>query len=205
MKHLSASFSKLLAVMACALTLGSCNRAEYAVLPKTSSPYHGVARVRTPVPVEREIVAAPVATPVVTPTSPATPQAESVLAPATAQAVAASSATVVATTVADPATVVTPTPSRKLNPVQRLAVAKITRKLEKASQKAASGRHDNTASTQRLDSKLRQGLILLLIGILIGILAGAIGGTLGTLIGVLGLIIGIVGVAVIVLYLLDSL
>ncbi|WP_161806890.1 hypothetical protein [Hymenobacter sp. AT01-02] len=40
MKHLSGIMRKVTAVAAVAVALTSCNRAEYAMLPKTSSAYH---------------------------------------------------------------------------------------------------------------------------------------------------------------------
>lgn len=211
MKHLFSPLTKLFAVAACALTLGSCNRAEYAMLPKSSS-YHGVARVAAPVP------AAPAATVVTTPaaekavvaTAPSvatvTPAPTPVVAPAVATAPARmEKAAPVVAAVPAAATIVAQAAPRKLNLMQRLAVAKVTRKLEKVAQKATSDRHSNAASTQRLDGKLRQGLILLVVGLLIGIVGGAVGGTIGGIIALLGLILVIIGVVLVILYLLDSL
>lgn len=103
---------------------------------------------------------------------------------------------VVATTAAVPA---------KLNLVERLALNKVSKKLGKAYQKASFSRHENTANTARLDGKLRQGLILLLVGLLVGIVGGAVGGAIGNIIGLLGLILAIVGIVLIILYLLDEL
>lgn len=204
MKHLSASFTKLLTVAACALTLSGCGRSEYAMLPKTSS-YHGVARVSAPVPVAPAAAAA-VAAPETTVVAVVPTAAPKTTSPVAAKAASAPVTTAQATQVTPAnAAVVTPTAPRKLNLVQRLAVAKITHKLEKASQKAAFNRHSNTASTQRLDGKLRQGLILLVVGLLIGIVGGAVGGTIGGVIALLGLIFVIIGVVLIILYLLDSL
>lgn len=204
MKHLFSSYTKLAALAACALTLGSCNRSEYAMLPKSSS-YHGVARVSAPVPTQEAAVP--------TPTKPETvATAPTALAPlatlAAPTAVAAASPSPVAAPASQAAaatTIATPASSRKLNLVQRLTLAKVTHKLEKAAQKATvTGRHNNTASTQRIDGKLRQGLILLLVGLLVGILA-SVGGTIGTLFAILGSILFIVGIVLIVLYLLDNL
>ncbi len=195
MKKLS-PFAKLVAMAACALTLGSCNRAEYAMLPKGSS-YHGVTRVATPVPAasaatpaapapapEAVAAAAPAATPatVAAPSAPAKPAGES-LAPAATKSLGASS------------TVVAPAP--KLNPFQRLALNKVSRKVNKLMQQFGTARqHDNTASTTRgstISGNLRTGIILLLVGLLVGILNNTIGA-----------IIAIIGLVFIVLWLLDQ-
>lgn len=196
MKHLSASFSKLLTVAACALTLGSCQRAEYAFLPKTSS-YHGVARVAAPVPVEREDAApaAPASAPAVAPTPPAAPAAAAT-APAASSTAArpAPLAEVAPASVAAPATVVAPTPPRKLNLVQRLAVAKVGKQLRKAADLTQFKQKSAAAETQRISGNLRTGLILLLVGLLVGLFNGLI-----------GTIIALIGVIFIVLWLLDSL
>lgn len=199
MKHLSASFSKLLAVAACALTLGSCNRAEYAMLPKSSS-YHGVARVAAPVPVAPAAseAAVTVAAPAVAPTPPVAAIAAVPQAAAPIAAAAVPAPTVKATGVADasdaPATVVAPVAPRKLSLVQRLAVAKVTKQLRKATDGIQLRPKQNAAETQRISGNLRTGLILLLIGLLVGLFNGLI-----------GTIIALIGVIFIVLWLLDNL
>jgi len=213
MKNLSATFVKITAVVACALTLGSCSRAEYAMLPKSSS-YHGVTRAATPVPVAasaatetrvaRVPVVAPTAaatsatrvatTPPSKPTAPA-PKALPITAAGSAVAAAPAASAAVATTSQA-------APAPKLSLVQRLAVAKVTKKLEKAVQKSGTARqHYNTAATQKLSGKLRQGIILVLIGVLVEILAAAIG---SSLVYLLGAILILVGLVLIVLYLLDE-
>ena len=69
-------------------------------------------------------------------------------------------------------------------------------------QKSGTARqHDNTAATQKLSGKLRQGIILVLIGVLVEILAAAIG---SSLVYLLGAILILVGLVLIVLYLLDE-
>jgi hypothetical protein len=196
MKHLSAIFPKLLAVVTGALTLASCNRSEYAMLPKSSS-YHGVSRLATPVPAEK----APAAT--LVPTAIAKP-AEAAIVPAAPAAVApaaspAKPAAVVATpapsVAAEAATVVPLTTPRKLNLVQRLALAKVTRKLDKNLAQASPRQHENTASTAKgsITGNLRIGIILLLVGLLVGFLNSFIGG-----------IIAIIGLIFVVLWLLDN-
>lgn len=197
MKNFFSPFAKFVALAACALTLGSCSRSEYAMLPKGSS-YHGVTRVATPVPTttpatvvapanEPIVAAAPV---VVVDTQPAAP-------------LAAAPATKAAARVATPAAVVqAPTevaaaPAPKLNLVQRMALNKVTRKMDKLMQKSGSVRqHDNTASTSNtaaISGNLRIGIILLLVGLLVGLLNGLI-----------GTIIAIIGLIFIILWLLDQ-
>lgn len=205
MKNVVSSFTKLVAVAACALALGSCSRAEYAMLPKGSS-YHGVARAATPVPVAaKTVVVAPApAAAAIT----ALPAPAPVVAALPAKATAANAPAAAATSVAVPessaaATTVAAAPAPKLSLVQRLALAKVTKKLQKAVQKSgAAHQHDNTAATQKLSGKLRQGLILVLIGVVIEILAAAVGSSLVYLLGALLILVGLV---LIVLYLLDEL
>ena len=212
MKNLSATLAKITAVVACVLTLGSCSRAEYAMLPKSSS-YHGVTRASTPVPaapIAAETRVAPA--PVVAPTVAATPATRVAAAPnkTTAHAPKALPGTAAGSAVAAApaasaavATTSQAAPAPKLSLVQRLAVAKVTKKLEKAVQKSGIARqHDNTAATQKLSGKLRQGIILVLIGVLVEILAAAIGSSLVYLLGAILILIGLV---LIVLYLLDEL
>lgn len=195
MKNSFSPFAKFVALAACALTLGSCSRSEYAMLPKGSS-YHNVARVATPVPAaattltpaaEPAVATAPT---VVTEAQPAAPvvAAEPV---ATAKARAAKPAVAVETP-----TAVAAAPAPKLNLIQRMALSKVTRKMDKLMQKSGSVRqHDNTASTARggISGNLRTGLILLLVGLLVGIL-----------VPIVGTIIAIIGLVFIILWLLDQ-
>lgn len=185
MKNISLSIAKLVAVAACALSLGSCSRAEYAMLPQGSS-YHGATRVATPVPA--------VATPVVASAAPETVAAAKV-APAP---VAARTVVVAAPAAANAlgAAAIVAAPAPKLNIVQRLALNKVTRQVDKLVQKSGAARqHDNTASVAKgsISGNLRIGLILLLVGLLVGLLNGLI-----------GTIIAIVGLIFIVLWLLDQ-
>ncbi|GAB3636914.1 hypothetical protein GCM10027422_25040 [Hymenobacter arcticus] len=83
--------------------------------------------------------------------------------------------------------------SQKLSLVQRLAVAKVTKKINKIVAKSQFKQGDNTASTSRIDGNLRTGIILLLVGLLVGLLNGLI-----------GTIIAIIGLVFIILWLLDS-
>ncbi|OGX85035.1 hypothetical protein BEN47_15475 [Hymenobacter lapidarius] len=210
MKNISSPFAKLIAVAACALTLGSCNRAEYAMLPKGSS-YHGVTRVATPVPakapstavamapVAAESIApqevatiAPVAAPAAVATAAAKPEA------ATKEAAAAVAA---ASTVAAASAIATPAP--KTNLAQRIALSKVTRKVDKLIQKSGSLRkHDNTASTAEtsaISGNLRTGIIFLLVGLLVSLFS-----FVSSIFGLIGLIIAIIGLIFIILWLLDQ-
>ena len=196
MKNIFPPFAKFIAVAACALTLGSCSRAEYAMLPKGGS-YHGVTRVATPVP----------AASVATAATPA-PAAEAVVAPAMAPEATVAAAVPAAQPVAKApqaaavtaamGTAATVAAAPKLNFLQRVALNKVTRKMDKLIQKSGAVRqHDNTASTTRssgISGNLRIGIILLLVGLLVGIFNGLI----GTIIAVIGLIF-------IILWLLDQL
>ena len=207
MKNLFPSFAKLVAVAACALTLGSCSRAEYAMLPKGGS-YHGVTRVATPVPaatsaaVAATSALAPAAAPVA-----ATPAATTKLPMATAsvqvvkqQAQAAAPAAVASTP--GIASTVAAAPAPKLNVVQRLALNTVTRKVNKLMQKATARQHDNTASTTKtaaISGNLRTGLILLLVGLLISLFSG-----ISYIFGIIGAIVAIIGLVFIILWLLDQ-
>lgn len=194
MKHLSSSCFKLVAFAACALTLGSCNRAEYATLPKTTS-YHGVARVAAPVPAEPAIAVAPAEQPAVAPTPPAAPVAAQAAAPPATAIVAAPAAKISPAAASSPAvTEATPTPLHKLKLVQRLAVAKVGKQLRKAVDLAQFKQKENATAIQRISGYLRTGIILLLVGLLVGIFNKFIGG-----------IIALLGVIFIVLWLLDNL
>ncbi|UOQ99245.1 hypothetical protein MUN81_07040 [Hymenobacter sp. 5317J-9] len=208
MKNLFLSFSKMAAVACCALTLGSCSRAEYAMLPKGAS-YHGVTRVTTPVPAKPEAEATPAAEVAAAPQEPVTVAAAAVApaAPQAAKAAPAPAAKPVAA--AEPA--VSPAqagaattaladaaPARKLSGIQRLALNKVTKKVDKLMQKATARQQANTASVAKggVSGNLRLGIILMVIGALIALLPG--------LFRVLGLIVFIVGVLFLLLWVLDQ-
>lgn len=183
MKNVFPPFSKLVAVVACALSLGSCNRAEYALLPKGSS-YHGVSRAATPVPAAPAPVSesVPAGTPATAPVQPAAnatpPAAPAPVTPARRHALTST------------------TPTHQPTALQRLALRQVTRKVDKLVQKSTTARaHDNTASTTKggISGNLRTGIILLLIGLLVGILNSFV-----------GTIIAIIGLIFIVLWLLDQ-
>jgi hypothetical protein len=210
MKNTFSPFAKLVAIVACGLTLGSCNRAEYAMLPKGGS-YHGVTRVASPVPAERQSVAtsaapAPeeqVASAVAAPKPVAKAPAKAAT-PATTPAVATrevasatseSKATSADEAVAAAATAATlPQASQKLTRVQKFAASRLVSKLNKAQDITQFKKSLNTAETQKIGGYLRTGIILLLVGLIVGIFSNFIGG-----------IIALIGLVFIVLWLLDTL
>lgn len=206
MRNLTSTLGRLSVVLAGALALGSCSRSNYAFLPKADS-YLGTTAAA---PKARQ-QAAPVAS---APAAEAAPQVEAspAIAPevtvATAPAVAAAPAapapaaaasapateTAAVTAAPAAATVATPAP-QKLSLVQRMALAKVTKKINKLASKSSQFKQgDNTAHTARISGNLRTGLILLLIGLIVGIFSGLI-----------GTIIALIGVVFIVLWLLDEL
>jgi len=179
MKNLASSFTKAFAIAACALTLGSCSRSEYAMLPKGAS-YHGVTRPANTV--STSVAPAAVATAPV-----AAPKAE-VAAP-----VAAPKAEVAAVATPAPAktdaTVATTVAPKKLNLVQRAALKALVKKANKA---AKAGDHANTASTQALDSNLRTAILLAAVGVLVEILGIVLGSSLVYLLGAVLIVVGAV-------------
>jgi hypothetical protein len=205
MQNLTSTLGRLAVVIAGALTLGSCSRAEYAFLPRSAS-YLGTttaapkARVAAATPTP-EVAVAP-ATAVETPAPEATvataPVAVAAPVAATPVAVAKPVATKPQAVVEDATIATTSAPAataapQKLTLVQRMAMAKVTKKINKLAAKSQFKQGDNTASTSRIDGNLRTGIILLLIGLLVGLLNGLI-----------GTIIAIIGLVFIVLWLLDS-
>ena len=203
MKKLSSPFTKLIAIAACALTLGSCSRAEYAMLPKGGS-YHGTTRPANTVStsVATTVAATPaaeVAAPKVEATAPVAAK-DVAAAPVAAKRVAAApvAAAPAATKSVSSATVAA-APAAKLTLVQRVAMSKVTKMVQKA---ATSNKHANTASTQALDSKLRTAILLVAVGLLLEILGIAISSSILYLIGAILIIVGSV---FFILWLIDKL
>lgn len=202
MKNFSAPFTKLVALAACALTLGSCSRAEYTMLPKGSS-YHGVTRVATPVPASSAVVVSEVTAPeapeaiAIVPVAPIATPVLAAKEVASAPAIAASSAAVVAATAS---TLPDALPARKLTRVQKFAATRIMRAVSKAANATQFKQHQETAKTEKISGNLRTGVILLLIGLLISLFAGING-----VFGLIGGIIAVIGLIFIILYLLDNL
>lgn len=188
MKHVSGLLHKLTAFAAVVVALSGCNRAEYAMLPKTSS-YHGTEQHRavsvapTPAP---ETVATEA--PAVAPTA---PEAVAVQ-PATPAPVAAVAAPAKA---AQNSVAAAPAP-RKLTLVERALVSKVAKKADKLSSKLQFKQRTEAASANKISGNLRTGIILLLIGALLGIFGGVI--------GLIGGIVALIGIVLIILYLLDE-
>jgi len=92
------------------------------------------------------------------------------------------------------ATVATLAP-KPLSLVQHMALAKVTKKLNKLATKSPQFKQgDNTAHTARISGNLRTGLILLVIGLIVSLFSGFV-----------GTIIALIGVVFLVLWLLDEL
>ena len=207
MKNLLSSLSALLVAATCALSLGSCNRAEYAMLPKGSS-YLGSTRVATPAPATAPAptstpapVAAPETAPAPTETAATpTPAPAAPTTAATAPTPAPVAATTPATTPATPAAagttaLATPPAPAKLSFAQRLAAAKLLKAVAKKVDSKQLSQRLNTAETQKISSNLKLGIVLMVIGAIVALLPG--------LFRVLGLIIFIIGVLFLVLAILD--
>lgn len=197
MKHLSGLLHKLTAVAAVAVALTSCNRAEYAMLPKTSSAYHGTQRgvIVTPAPAATTV--APEATAPVAVEAEA-PAAVAQVAPVAAEKPAAKAAALAKAT-AKAAAPAKATAAPKLNFAQKAVVAKLVKKADKLATKAQFNKKSEVASQEdanALSRNIKLGIVLLLIGVLLGIFGG--------IIGVLGGIIAIIGIVFIILGLLDE-
>ena len=204
MKNPFTLLSRLSLVLVSALTLGACSRAQYATLPR-STPYLG----STPV------AAAPQATtPAVAPaaTSATEAVAATPVAPLATEAVVVAKATpapVVAPAAAAPVAVQAATAPAavapaKLNLVQRIALSKVTKKINKlAASTPQLKQRSATASTTRggLDERLRTAILLTLIAIVVGILAGVVS---VPFIGVIAGIIFVVALVFVILYLIDQ-
>ncbi|MBC6606652.1 hypothetical protein H8B13_07465 [Hymenobacter sp. BT188] len=203
MKHLSGLWHKLTLVVAVTAALSSCNRAEYAMLPKTTS-YHGPAqRAVTVAPATKEtaeIEAAPVAE------APVEVSEEVAMARPVESTAATVAATEAPAQVVAPAVAAAPakaTTAQKLSIVQKALVQKVVNKADKMAGKLAFKQRSEIASaddTTALNSNIRNGIILLLVGLLVSLFSGISG-----IFGVLGGIISIIGIVLIILGLLDSL
>ena len=202
MKNLFSPLTKFVALAACALTLGSCNRAEYAMLPQGAS-YHGVTRAATPVPAPQPVAApavaaapaaavlAPeVASPAARPVAVAVAPQPTTNAPAAATLSPADAATVATTVAAAPA---------KLTRVQRFAATRFVKIASQAAGITQFKQQLDTARAQKLSGNLRTGVVLLLIGLLISLFSG-----INRVFGFVGGVIAVIGLIFIILYLLDN-
>lgn len=217
MKNLFSPLTKLVAVAACALTLGSCSRAEYAMLPKGAS-YHGVTRATTPVPPKPQAVATAVApvtaeavAPTATTTSPAEVATAEPQAPQAAPLVGLQEAAAPEKTIAPKAMAVDeaavaaaiatlPQTAPKATRVQKFAASRLMRTMSKAAGITKFHRAQDTAKTQKISGKLRTGLLFLLVGLIVGLFSGY-----SYLFYIISAILVIIGLVFIVMWLLDNL
>lgn len=194
MKNLSLPLGRFAVVLAGALSLGACNRAPYTTLPSSTANLGSTPIARQqPAGNQAAASASAVVTAPAAPTPPPAPKAAEALpaAPVVAAAPAAS-APVALAPVAQPA----PTP--KLNLVQRLALRKLTKKLDKlASQAPQFKKHDATAKTARIEGNLRSAILFGLISLIFFIIGGGFFNTLGA-------ILFIIGIVFLVLWVLDQ-
>lgn len=194
MKHLFHHLPKLAAVAAIALSMSSCNRAEYAMLPKTTpyhATYHGTAKP-TPAPVAQQEEVAVVEAPV-TVTEEKNTATAAVVAPAAAPVAAEKPAPVAKSATATAA-------PQKLRLAERVALNKVAKKLDKYAPKLQIKQKSETAEANAISGNLRTGIILLLIGLLVSLFSG-----ISSIFGLIGGIIAIIGLIFIILWLLDEL
>ena len=190
MRNLSALLSRAALTITAALALGACGRAEYAMLPRSAS-YLGTTPVAS---APRH--AAPVVA--VVPPQQVAPEAAAPVAPVAASA----PVSVVQAAPVAPVTAAAPvaTAPAKLSVVQRLALHKISKKLDKLAAKAPQLRQRSAAAgTTALDGNLRTGILFLLVGLIISLLGGISG-----VFTVVGLILAVIGLIFLVLWLLDQ-
>ena len=194
MKNLTLSLSRFAVVLVGALSLGACNRAAYSTL----SPADALA---TSVPVAQQSAApyAPVAaeeSAVVKAAPPAAPAATTAVPALAAPAPAVAAAPAVVAAPVASAAPTTPKPTL----VQRLALRKITKKLDKmATQLPQLKKQDASAARGGLDSNLRSAILFGAIGLILLIL-----GSVSNIFAVFGAIALVVGVVFLVLWLLDQ-
>lgn len=189
MKNLSLTLGRVTLVLATALSLGACSRTDYALISSaTTQPASTPIAQATPyVPVAGEASATVKA---------ATPAQAAPLAvqPAPAATPVAAVPAVAAVPQAKAAT------APKLNLGQRLALRKITKKLDKlASRTPQLKQHDASAARGGLDGNLRSALLFGLIGIILLLFSGV-----SSVFGILGTILLIIGLVFLVLWLLDQ-
>lgn len=194
MKNSTLSLGRLALVLAGALSLGACNRADYSgvsqsaahlsstpVASQTATPYVPVAAE------ESAVVSAPaLATPSVAATEPAAQPAPPV--PAMAPVIPRAAASVAKAA------------APKLNLVQRLALRKVTKKLDKlTAQLPQLKKRDASAARGGLDGNLRSALLFGLVGLILLLFSGVSG-----VFTVVGTILLIIGLVFLVLWLLDQ-
>jgi hypothetical protein len=203
MKNLSFSLGRVSLVLATAFSLGACGRADYAPLSRATtqpastpivqnSPYVPVAGEASAT-VKATTPTQPVAAPLAMQPTPAAVEAAPVAAPAApATVVAAAPQAKTAAPIAAPAP--------KLNLVQRLALRKVAKKLDKLTAKAPQFKQrDASAARGGLDSNLRSAILFGLIGLIILLFSGV-----SAVFGIVGTILLIIGLVFLVLWVLDQ-
>ena len=224
MPHSFSLLRRAACTLAGALALGACNRAEYAMLPRSAS-YLGTKPVAS---APRPAAAAATRSQVVAPTASAAPSAatttpeavatapEAVIttpkvtakasaapvAPVVAAPVAAALAPATAAPLAPEAAAVATTPAApaKLNLVQRLALKKISKQLDKlAAQSPQLKQRDAAAGTSRVGGNLRSAIIFGVVGLILTLLGGIAG-----IFYVLGVIFILIGLVFLLLWVLDE-
>jgi len=207
MKNLSLSLGRVSLVLATAFSLGACGRADYAPLARATTQPASTSIVQNSpyVPVAGEASATvkattptqPVAAPLAMQPTPAAVEAAPVAAPvAPAPVVAATSQAKTASAAAAPVAASAP----KLNLVQRLALRKVAKKLDKLTAKAPQFKQrDASAARGGLDSNLRSAILFGLIGLIVLLFSGV-----SAVFGIVGTILLIIGLVFLVLWVLDQ-
>lgn len=183
-----------LAAFAVLAALASCSRGNYVALPSTEA-YHGSHRIAS----TRVDAAPPTVATVEEPAAEATPPVVAAPPQPAAKAMhkrGAAKRPVVAQPVAAKAVVEQPSAAvpqpavhqAKLNPAQKVLVAKLTRKATKLQARQPH----NFAEAKAPASKIGRAAIVALIGLLLLILGGAAGVSILALIGLIALIVGVV-------------
>lgn len=203
MKNLTLSFGRLAVVLAGALSLGACSRADYATHSRaTTNPLSASVAAQSPVATNQPAPYVPVAAeesavvkaPLAASTAPVAVAAPAaVVAPAPVAAAPAKTAAPVATAPAAK-------PAPKFNVMQRLALRKITKKLDKlTAQLPQLKKQDASAARGGLDSNLRSAILFGLIGLIVLLFSGV-----SNVFAILGTIFLIIGLVFLVLWVLDQ-
>jgi hypothetical protein len=206
MKNLSFSLGRVSLVLATAFSLGACGRADYAPLSRATtqpastsivqnSPYVPVAGDASAT-VKATTPTQPVAAPLAMQPVPTVVEAAPVAAPvALAPVVAAAPQAKIAS-----AAISAAAPAPKLNMVQRLALRKVAKKLDKLTAKAPQFKQrDASAARGGLDSNLRSAILFGLIGLIVLLFSGV-----SAVFGIVGTILLIIGLVFLVLWVLDQ-
>lgn len=199
MKNLTLSLGRLAVVLASALSLGACSRADYATTSQAASNPLSASVATNPQAVPYVPVAAEESATVKAPA--ATISAPAVAAqPATATAAPRAVATPPAASAAPVAVAAAAKPAPKLNLVQRLALHKITKKLDNlTAQMPQLKKQDASAARGGLDSNLRSAILFGLIGLILVLLS-----TVSNIFAILGTVAFVIAVVFLILWLLDQ-